>query len=115
MRYLKDFSENANPLFELTKKENRFKWTLECERMFNKMKENLVQAPILAWIQEDIVLIVTCDASQKAIGGVLAQMEGEQEQPISFCSKKLSKLESALSSFEKELISVVYAVCSAFR
>ncbi|XP_071933127.1 uncharacterized protein [Coffea arabica] len=46
-RFIKDFSKIAGPMTELTKKGNRFIWTLKCESSFQELKKRLTSAPVL--------------------------------------------------------------------
>ena len=47
-RHIKSFAEIARPLHELTKKDVRFYWGSPQEKAFNKLKEALTSAPVLA-------------------------------------------------------------------
>lgn len=115
-RYLPDFSELSTPLIELTKKRTKFAWSEECEKSFLKLKEKLSNAITLSFIDPNKTFLVTTDASAHSVAGVLSQIgDNNEEIPISFCSRKLNKVESATSSFERELIAVCYAVCVAFK
>ena len=48
-RFIKNFATIAEPLFYLLKGDNKFIWTDDCERAFEKLKETLVTAPVLAY------------------------------------------------------------------
>ena len=77
-RFIYKFSDVARPLTALTKKENPFIWTDKCETAFQTLKEKLTTAPILAYPRMGVGFIL--DASQFAIGAVLAQKnEGKEE------------------------------------
>src|SRR6266571_8293362 len=46
-RFIKDFSEHARPLFDLTRNDSDFRWG-EAERLaFNKLKQSVTSAPVL--------------------------------------------------------------------
>ena len=47
--YYRRFSNTANPLNALTKKNVPFAWTVACADTFDKLKRALVSAPILAY------------------------------------------------------------------
>jgi hypothetical protein len=43
----------ASPLTSLLRKNQKFTWTLECQQAFDRLKEGLVSAPILAFPKFD--------------------------------------------------------------
>ena len=43
-RFIKDFSKLASPLFGLLAKDVEFKWTDDCQRALNELKDKLVSA-----------------------------------------------------------------------
>ena len=47
-RFIEGFSTIASPLTMLTRKEDRFVWSKECEASFQELKERLTSAPVLA-------------------------------------------------------------------
>ena len=55
-----------------------------------------------------VILNLTTDASDLAVGAVLAQ--GPDERPLGFYSKKLSEAEKKYSAFDKELLALFLAV-----
>jgi hypothetical protein len=52
-KFVKDFSKIAKPLFNLTKKENKFIWEEGTEAAFQELNNRLISAPILAFPQAD--------------------------------------------------------------
>lgn len=107
-KFLKDLSRTAQPLYELTKKEVPFKWTNECQEAFNKLKNQLVEAPVLAMAHDDGTMKVEADTSLYATGGVLTQ---EQEQggirPIAFYSKSLSDVKRNYPTHNHKLLAIM--------
>ena len=67
-RFVRSFSNIANPLNALTKKNVPFDWTVACAEAFDNLKRALVSAPILAYpnFREPFLLFV--DASSTGIG-----------------------------------------------
>ena len=72
-RFIENFSKIAKPMTALLKKDTKFKWTEECEAIFQELKKRLTTAPVL--ILPDICkdFQVYCDASCLGRGGVLMQ------------------------------------------
>lgn len=54
--------------------------------------------------------ILTCDASDYAIGCVLSQGEICKDLPVCFASRTLNETECKYSTTEKELLSIVWRV-----
>ncbi|KAL8125566.1 hypothetical protein AgCh_013013 [Apium graveolens] len=46
-RFVKDFSKIATPLTKLTRKNQKFEWSAECENSLQELKQRLVTAPVL--------------------------------------------------------------------
>jgi len=84
-RYVKDYSQTAEPLHKLTRKTaSGFQWNEICQQAFELLKEHLVSPPILAYPQFDRPFILYTDASEGAIGAVLSQMEDGRERVIAY-------------------------------
>ena len=101
------------PITELkkTKIQKQFKWTIEAQRAFDKIKRVVEKAPILHYPNFDKPFVIITDASNYAIGGALLQHNDEgQLQPIEFCSKKLTQNELNWHVAEKEAYAVIYAL-----
>lgn len=72
-RFVPNFAKIASPLTKLTRKETRYQWTPECETSFQKLKDKLTDAPILALPNEFGSYVVYTDASKNGLGAVLMQ------------------------------------------
>ena len=86
------FAHIANPLHALTKKGVPFEWTKECQVAFERLKELLTTAPILAYPHfgpgEEFVL--ETDASLERLGTILSQMQEDGcVHPIAYASRSL--------------------------
>lgn len=104
-RFVKSFGVIARPLTALTKKDC-FDWSEEATDAFNKLKQALCEAPVLALPRFDLPFVVETDACGNGIGAVLMQ-EGH---PLSYISRHLKGKQLHLSIYEKELLAVVFAV-----
>jgi RNase H-like domain found in reverse transcriptase/Reverse transcriptase (RNA-dependent DNA polymerase)/Integrase zinc binding domain len=109
-RFVPDFADVAVPLTNLTKKKVAFNWTEECQNAFDKIKDLLVKAPVLAFPAFDREFILHCDASDAGLGAVLSQLDADgAERPIAFASRVLEPRESNYSATERELLALVWA------
>ena len=73
--FIRNFSERAQPLVNLTKKDKPFKWTEECQLAFEDIKQVLISPDIMAFPTDDGQFILDSDASDETIGAVLMQIQ----------------------------------------
>ena len=108
-RFLVGFSSLAAPLTRLTKKNEPFRWTAECQTAFDALKQGLTSAPVLSYPSEDHsdLFILDTDASDTAIGCVLSQKQDEVEKVIAYGSKMLSASQRSYCVTYRELLAVV--------
>ncbi|KAM0735103.1 Retrovirus-related Pol polyprotein from transposon 17.6 [Formica fusca] len=109
-KFIEDFSKIAKPLTKLTKKTEKFEWTMEQQNAFEILKERLMTAPVLMYPDFNQEFIVTTDASDYAIGAVLSQGKVGNDRPIAYASRVLSRAEQNYNTTEKELLAIVWAV-----
>ena len=101
---MKDFGKIAKPLHKLTNKDARFKWTGECQSAFDQLKSILINTPILAFPDLSKPFILDTDASDLAIGAVLAQIQDGSERVIAYASRTLGKAKRKYCVTKKELL-----------
>ena len=118
-RFIPAFSSIATPLIALTKKYARFKWSDECQRSFDALKDQLTAIPLLTYPDLSKPMILYTDASDQCIGACLTQPCPEkdgpvpgipEEIPIYFLSHKLSPTEQRWPVIEKEAYAMIYAL-----
>ena len=90
-------------------------WTSEHTQAFQKMKDALTQAPVLAFPQESGTFILDTDASAYGVGGVLSQLQrtdqaDEEERPIAFHGRLLLPREMRYCARRRELLAIVEMV-----
>ncbi|XP_038162776.1 uncharacterized protein LOC119797673 [Cyprinodon tularosa] len=125
-RFIQGFSKIARPLHSLltgipTDKKSGTKlidWTLECQTAFERLKEALTQAPILAYADYTQPFSLYTDASNHGLGAVLAQNQGGEERVIAYASRSLHPAErndANYSSFKLELLALKWAITEKFK
>ena len=98
----------ARPLYALLVE---FNWTSECEEAFNRLKQALISAPILKAPDWSKTFHVHIDASNHAIGCILAQPgEHKMDFPISYASQQLNSAEKNYSTTKREGLTMIYAI-----
>ena len=114
-KFIKGFSNIAAPLNALRGKNIKFTWTSECQKSFEALKEALTTAPVLSYPDPSKNFILSCDASDNAVGYTLGQRTMDnKETVIAYGGKSLTKEEKKYSTSEKELLAVVRGV-QAYR
>jgi hypothetical protein len=93
-------------LTNLLKQQSVSGWTTEQDVTVQTLIEKVTQAPILQTPNYNKPFMVTTDASDVALGGVLSQ----ESKPVAFLSKTFSNTETRWMIYEKELFTVVYAL-----
>ena len=109
-RFCKNFSDVAMPLTRLLAKKSKFQWDAKCEESFQKIKDMLVNAPVLHMPDCNKPFLLYIDASQYGVGGVLMQEHEGVEHPIGYYSKKLLPYQCACSTIEKEALGLVLSL-----
>lgn len=83
---------------------------MEDDASFNLLKQKLISPPILQYPDFSKTFILTTDASNYALGAVLAQGEIGQELPICYASRSLIKSELNKPIIEKELLAIYWGI-----
>ncbi len=78
-KHIHNYAKIATPLTNLTRKTQTFKWTNQCQTAFKILKEYLSKASILVTVQPHQTFILTTDASNTHVGGVLSQTQTDGE------------------------------------
>ena len=93
-KFVPRFSDLAQPVNALTRKDVEFKWTPICEESFELLKASLMTDPILTYPDPNLPYVLFTDASQYAWACVLTQekthmFEGKETKllhPITYMS-----------------------------
>lgn len=108
-KFIKNFAEIASPLNMLSKKNVNFDWTRQCQEAFEKLKNALINPPVLQYpdLSEDNTFCLRTDASGNAVGAVLSNKD---DKPVAYASRALNNAEKRYCTIEKELLAIVWAV-----
>ena len=105
-KFLPRLTELFKPIRELIKDKVPFNWGPEHQESFAMLKKELVRAPVLAYYNPQKETILQTDASTKGLGACLLQ----DEKPIYFASKALTKMQRGYVAIEIESLAVAWAV-----
>ena len=103
-KFIKDFAKIAKPLTLLTCQQVKFDWTLSHHEAFLKLKESIIQAPILCYPNHNKRYIVYTNASDDTCGVQLSQEHDGTEFPIAFLSHTFSETQRKLSTTKQEAL-----------
>ena len=101
--FIMSYAKIASPLTSILKKTNKFEWNDNAQASFEKLKDALVNAPVLKLPDFTKYFLVITDASGQAIGGVLTQ-EGRL---VAYTSRKLRLHELNYPTHDLELLAVI--------
>lgn len=119
-RFIRDYSKLAKPLTSLLRgedghvsanmsKKKLIQLNQDAIEAFHKLKNSLAsEEVILQYPDFDKSFQLTTDASDYAIGAVLSQ----DDKPITFLSRTLSKTEEGYATNEKEMLAIIWSLNS---
>jgi hypothetical protein len=115
-RFMDNYAEIAGPLTDILKQDGTddrtpFDQTSQRIKMFEQLKSNLLQAPILAYprFNSEHPFILHTDWSQenRAVGAVLSQVQIGKERVIAYGASKLTVAQSAYHSTKGEMAAAI--------
>ncbi|GBG69235.1 hypothetical protein CBR_g3934 [Chara braunii] len=111
--YYRKFVRNyyrTPPLRRLLRKETIWKWDKDCTSAMKKLKQALIEYPVLKVADPSLPSVVTTDASQYDIGAVLQLDDGNGYRPVEFMSARMPSEKVATSTYERELYALRQAL-----
>ena len=105
-RFVQGFSVIASSLTRLLRKGVKFDWDDKCQSSFEKLKEILIEAPVLIQPTSGRDYTVYSDASRIGLGCVLLQ----DGKVVAYASKQLKPHEQNYPTHDLELAVVVFAL-----
>ena len=110
-KFIEKLHINLKPLYTLLHDDVKFQWTPELEAIFQNVKNAMTADTELTIPNTTNPFFITVDASLVGLGAVLFQMnEGNKMKVISYNSRILNTQEQKLSTLDRELLAIVYAL-----
>ena len=100
---------HAACLFDMLKKGRNFVWWNECQKNFDCIKAKVKDPAWLVPPLFDRSFVIQCDASDEAIGFMLAQQDDDQLRPIMFGGRVLIDIELRFYCIHESQTFVMFA------
>ena len=88
----------------------KFEWTETHRCAFMKLKDTIIQAPILRYLDTTKPYIMYKDASDDTCRAQLSQMHEEAEFPVAFLSHKFTDTQRRWSTPEQEVYGIYFTI-----
>jgi transposase InsO family protein len=105
--YVPNYSKTTAILTSLTKKNIPWVWSPDHQQAFESLISKLTTAPVLRSPHYDRAFVIHSDASDFALGAVLAQWFSDGLHPVAFYSRKFIAAELNYCTYDKELLAIV--------
>lgn len=111
-RFIPNYSDVMQPLYQLLKKEVEFTWNQEQQKCFELIKNMFRERNVLKLYDPNHETLLETDASNYGIAAVLMQREKSTApwSPVQFASRTLNQAERNYSNIEREGLSVLFGV-----
>ena len=107
-QFVKDFSKIAKPLHRLVRKNEKWNWRGEQEKVFEELKQVFTTQPVLVVPDLDKEMRVEVDALEYATGEVLSmRYEDNKWRPVAFISKSLNEAERNYKIHDQEMLAII--------
>ena len=109
-KFINNFAKIAKPLTMLTRMDVKFKWKETHHCAFMTLKDAIIQAPILRYLNTTKPYIVYTDTSDDVCGAQLSQMHNEAEFLVAFLSHTFTDTQWRWSTPEQEAYGIYFAI-----
>jgi RNase H-like domain found in reverse transcriptase len=110
-KFISHYSDLAQPLNCLTKKDKKFEWTMDCQNAFDTIKEQFTEEPVLLMPDQSKPFQIESDASKVATGAVLTQLDSNGDRhSIAFMSQTFSETKRKYKIYDRELLGIIQAL-----
>ena len=109
VRFMSRLTDRCHLFFKLLKKNTQVRWDEECEAVFNKIKNYLMNLPVLIVPLPGRALFLYLTVLPESIGCVLGQKDQEGRERVMYClSKHFREGEQKYSEIEKTCCILVW-------
>ena len=109
-KFIPNLSEKAVPLRLLQNAETQWHWDKPQQDAFDLLRDCVASTQVLRYYSLEEPIIVTVDSSSYGLGACLLQ----DDKPVAFASRSLSKSEKNYGQIEKEMLAIAWG-CEKFH
>ncbi len=109
-KFVFNYAKIAEPLTQLTHKNERWHWDKEQKNAFHTLKKSLSRMAHLRILNSTCKKVLKTDASDFTVDACLYQIKDEQQRLIAYQLRKLSELKKRYEVHDKELLVIVKAL-----
>lgn len=110
-KFISHYLEIARPLNNLTKKNLVWKWSEECQKGFDTLKQKFGEAPVLLMPDTNKPFLIESDASKFASGAVLRQRDNNGDwHPCRYLSSSFDQTQRNYEIYDRELLGIIRAL-----
>ena len=109
-KFVPCFSDMARPLTQLTRKNEGFNWSKECDKCFHMLTDYLQEPPILRYPEPAADYILYTDASKYTYAGVLTQSIDGTDHPVVYTSRLFRGSQLNWAGLTKEAYTIYMSV-----
>ena len=106
-RFISKATDKCLPFFKVLKK--AFKWTDECQKAFQDLKDYLTTTPLLSSSMQGEELYLYLVVSPYAVSSVLIREEGKVQKPVYYTSRALKGAEGRYPLIKKLAFALITA------
>jgi hypothetical protein len=109
--FIHDYSKITHPLFQLTKKDTPFTWSVDTQATFDTLIHAFTTAPVLMLPDRMHPFHLITDTSDFAMGAILEQPDLLNHwHPVAYFSKSLLPAEQNYNIHDKELLTIIHTL-----
>ena len=108
--YISNYAATAAPLYQLTRKDAKFKWEKEEEKAFRKIQDSISNDKTMAFFDPSRPIILHTEASyNQGLSAALLQKTDRGIQPVHFINCTMTELGKRYSQTQKDALAIKWA------
>jgi hypothetical protein len=107
-RFIKDLSKIIKSLIRLTRKNQSFYWSKNCQIAFEQLKKRVIEASVLSYFSSELKTFLESNSFDYVSIEILSQKEDDDHiKSIAYFSKTLFFAECNYEIYDKELLAII--------